>query len=113
MKNKLILLFAVVTLLSCSKDKEQTKDPIIGFWKPIVLKDNGVDITDDCNIKSTADFHENGKAYIEVFEKVQNGCTPNPKREASWRKKNGDVYEFNPTDGEPEEVPFLIIYVMS
>ena len=93
MKKILGVLCMVVLFFACSEDDSEIKDPIIGTWNIFQLYEGGVDVTDVCAKKTTAEFFENGKFTMSFYESDGNDCHLLLKQEATWKQKKENSYD--------------------
>ncbi|MFM7018495.1 lipocalin family protein [Flavobacterium sp.] len=90
MKTKVLIVFAIIFLIGCSKEKPQ--DPLVGKWhlKQYFRNDSLKDLS-ECALLNTIEFKSNGYYTEEYFIKdtVLNTCVPNGTSGYKWSNNNG------------------------
>ncbi|WP_075341294.1 hypothetical protein [Tenacibaculum agarivorans] len=96
-----LTICAIVALLSCSSDDENSSnvnDPILGKWNLFSI-DNVEQ--PDCEKMSTIEFKTNNSTVSETFQTVNTDCI---KIEGTntWENKGESLYTFNNIESQIE-----------
>ena len=94
MKKTILFLFAIAGIISCTKDDTIPKtqvDPIIGEWQLESVMIDGVNVTDECTIKSTLKFNQDGTVTgVSYVTDTGKPCYEQDEN-STWKNNNGDT----------------------
>lgn len=100
---KIVAVVAVALLFSCSSDdggSSTSSDKIVGKWKMVSSKENGVtQDLDACDLMERSDFKSNGILIAEDYDLENGECVlqdpsePGLTLETKWRKLGDNSYE--------------------
>ena len=94
---KLLYLFILSTILiSCSSNDDESLDPIIGTWQLQSVLEDGIELTTECERKTTLTFNENGTTASVSFFEDGNGCESETET-STWENTGDSMYN---ADGE-------------
>ncbi|KGL63957.1 lipocalin family protein [Polaribacter sp. Hel1_85] len=105
MKQIIFLFLAIATLSSCETnedDNPSSSDLIIGKWQLISDKENGTEISTECERKSTITFSENGTSTeVYYYNDGSNNCITESET-ATWENLGSSTYKVDYGNGDTE-----------
>ncbi|WP_439132917.1 hypothetical protein [Polaribacter sp.] len=102
MKKILFLLIAVSIFGSCSSSSDTTDvtfDSVIGNWKLISQKVNGVETADQCRQQTTFIFEDSRVLRQKFFRTENNTCIEGSEIISSWFNLGNSSYRINGASG--------------
>jgi hypothetical protein len=111
MKKILVLCFTITFLFSCSgdngNDADISSDIIIGSWKMISQKINGLETADNCR-KQTVFIFESSRVLRQMFYRTENSiCIGDSEVISSWFNLGNSSYRINGSSGSRVAVDFV------
>ena len=95
------LLISIIFSCSSNNESESSLDPIIGKWKLKSISSDGIEEADECELKTTIEYLENGTSNAVYYYEEINVCESTPVS-GIWENVGNSNYEFtsqyeNPT----------------
>ncbi len=105
MKKIIFLFLAIATLSSCETkedDNPNSSDIIIGTWQLASDKENGTEISTECERKSTITFLENGTSEeVYYYTDGSNNCSTESDT-STWENVGNSTYKIDYGNGDSE-----------
>ncbi|WP_298881156.1 lipocalin family protein [uncultured Polaribacter sp.] len=107
MKKLLYLFITATILISCDSDNDSDLEPIIGKWQLTSETENGKEISDECQRKSTITFFENGTTSEIYYYNYGNDVCESDTTSSKWENVGDSNYRItNDGNSETNEILF-------